>query len=74
MLKSTPTLIFVKTGFDVEKCLASHQGLSRRTHFFLFEYSRFLEMQAVLAARCSKSKNLDDDWMIYMLNKKGKRK
>ncbi len=37
MLKSTPALIFVKTAFDVEKCLASRQGLSRRTHFFLLE-------------------------------------
>ncbi len=40
------TLIFVKTVFDVEKCLESCQGLSRRTHFFLFEYSRFLKMYA----------------------------
>ncbi len=32
MLKSTPALIFIKTVFDVEKCLASRQGLSRRTH------------------------------------------
>ncbi len=37
MLKSTPTLIFVKTGFDVEKFLASRQGPSRGTHFFLSE-------------------------------------
>ncbi len=37
-LKSTPTLIFVQTGFDMGKCLASRQGLSRRTHFFLSEY------------------------------------
>ncbi len=29
--KSTPALIFVNIIFDVEKCLASHQGLSRRT-------------------------------------------
>ncbi len=43
-LKSTPTLIFIKTVFDVEKCLASRQGLSRRTHFFLLECCRFLEM------------------------------
>ncbi len=44
MLKSTPALIFVKTVFDVEKLLASRQGLSRRTHFLLSEYCRFLEM------------------------------
>ncbi len=30
-LKSTPTLILVKPAFDVEKCLSSHQGLSRQT-------------------------------------------
>ncbi len=64
-LKSTSTLIFVKAGFDVENCLASRQGLSRRTHFFLFEYCRFLKMKAVLAARCSKWKNLDDDRLYF---------
>ncbi len=41
MLKSTPTFIFIKTVFDVEKCLASRQGLSRRTHFLLSEYCSF---------------------------------
>ncbi len=53
--KYTPTLIFIKTVFDVEKRLASRQGLSRRTHFLLSEYCRFFKMYAVLAARCSKS-------------------
>ncbi len=51
--------------FDVEKCLASRQGVSRHTHFFLFEYCRFLKMLAVLAARCSKWKNFDDDWWAF---------
>ncbi len=40
-LKSTPTFIFIKTVFDVEKCLASRQGLSRHTHFLLSEYCSF---------------------------------
>ncbi len=33
--------IFIKTVFEVEKCLASPQGLSRRTHFLLSEYCSF---------------------------------
>ncbi len=43
-LKSTPKFIFIKTVFDVEKCLASRQGLSRRTHFLLSEYCRFFKI------------------------------
>ncbi len=42
--KSTPALIFIKTVFDVKKCLVSRQGLSRRMHFLLSEYCRFLKM------------------------------
>ncbi len=33
---------FIKTVFHVEKCFALSQGLSRRTHFLLSEYCRFL--------------------------------
>lgn len=50
-LKSTPELIFVKTNFDVEKCIVSRKGLSRCTHFFLSEYCKFLEMESVLNER-----------------------
>ncbi len=35
-LKSAPVLIILKTVFDVEKCLAPRQGLSRRMQFFLW--------------------------------------
>ncbi len=45
MLKSKPVLIFVKTVFDMEKCLASRQSL-RLT---------------LLAARCSKLKDFAGD-------------
>ncbi len=45
MLKSMPTLIFVKTVFDVEKCLAKVR-VGVLQVFFLIE--------AVLAARCYK--------------------
>ncbi len=41
--------------------------MSRRTHFFLSEYCRFLKMWAVLAIRCSTLNNLDDDWWSFML-------
>ncbi len=44
MLKSMPTLIIIKTVFDVGKCLASRQGLSRRMHFYLSENCRLLKM------------------------------
>ncbi len=33
--------IFIKTVFDVEKCLASRQCLSRCMHFLLSEYCSF---------------------------------
>ncbi len=37
-----------KTVFDVEKCLASRQGLSRRTHFLLSELAGFLKYKLFL--------------------------
>ncbi len=53
MLKSKPVLIFVKTVFDMEKCLASRQGLSR------------LAALTLLAARCSKLNDFTGD-LLYV--------
>ncbi len=62
-LKSTPTLIFIKTVFDVEKCLASLQGLSRHTHFLLSEYCRFFKCKLFLRLSVLNY----DDWGYFML-------
>ncbi len=54
-----------------EKCLVfSLVCTSEQTYtlFSLFEYCRFLKMLAVLAALCSKWKDLDDDCELVYVN------